>query len=220
LEEKLMVGLHQLAKQLALRLSTTLPGAVAHEQLRAKPVGNIIPNFLHKTPPKRGSVLILLYQEGDEIKFPLIKRASYAGAHSAQVSFPGGKIEGSETVFEAALREAHEEIGVIQKDIQVIGQLSDFDVLPSNFIVTPVVGVIEYVPTFFPDEREVDAIIQAELSDVLADNAVREKEILAAGVYTMMAPHFLIEEEIVWGATAMILNELRVVINELPMANS
>jgi 8-oxo-dGTP pyrophosphatase MutT (NUDIX family) len=214
-----MIELRHLSKQLELRLKSELPGAIAHEQLRAKPVGKIIPNFQHKTPPKRGSVLILFYQEGDAIKFPLIKRTSYTGAHSAQVSFPGGKIEPNETVFDAALREAHEEIGVIQEDIRVIGRLSDFDVLPSNFIVTPVVGIIDYIPSFFPDEREVDTIIQAELSEVLADDAIREKEILAAGIYSMMAPHFLIEDEIVWGATAMMLNELRMVINELKIEN-
>src|SRR5215203_3035284 len=122
-----------LSDRLEERLKNNLPGSIAHELLRAKPTGKIFPNFEHKTPPKKGSVLILLYKKGDVIKFPLIKRTSYTGTHSAQVSFPGGKIEPNETVVEAALREANEEIGVIQKDIRVLGILSDFNVLPSNF---------------------------------------------------------------------------------------
>ena len=211
------MDLRSLAQQLEVRLSEALPGAIAHEKLRATPTGKVFPNFEHKTPPKKGSVLILLYQEGDSIKFPLIKRTSYTGTHSAQVSFPGGKIEPNETIVEAALREANEEVGVIQKDIRVLGRLSDFNVLPSNFIVTPVVGVIDYVPSFIPDPREVHSIIQAELSEVMADDAIREKEIIAGGVYTMMAPHFLIEDEIVWGATAMMLNELRVIVREFEL---
>ena len=207
--------LGQLEKELASRLKANLPGELAHEPMRAHATGKVIPKFEHKTPPKRGSVLILLYQDGESIKFPLIKRQSYKGAHSAQVSFPGGKVEPNENEFDAALREAYEEIGVVQSDIRVVGRLSDFNVLPSNFIVAPVVGFIDYVPSFVPDKREVETILQGNLAEVLADDAIRNKEILAAGIYTMMAPHFLIEDEVVWGATAMMLNELRLVIREL-----
>lgn len=186
-----------------------LPGADAHEILRAKPAGKLFPNFEHKLPPKQGSVLILLYEEGGVVKFPLIKRPTYPGTHSGQVSLPGGKIEPDESVFQAAIRETHEEIGVTQNDIEIIGRLSDFNVLPSNFIVSPVVGIINYVPKFSPDVREVEKIILANLPELLQDDAIKEKEILAAGIYPMIAPHFLIENEIVWGATAMMLNEFR-----------
>lgn len=191
-----------------------MPGQSAHELLRAKPVGQLLPRFDHKLPPKLGSVLILLYEENGVIKFPLIKRSTYSGAHSAQVSLPGGKAEPNEDVFAAAIREAEEEIGVNRNDIQIIGKLSNFDVLPSNFLVTPVVAYIDYVPTFVPDAHEVEKVIQAELLELLKDDAIKESEILAAGLYRMSAPHFLIEEEIVWGATAMMLNEFRSILKE------
>jgi len=197
------------------RLTEPLPGFSAHEPLRARPVGKLLPKFEHKTPPKQGSVLILLYQENGIIKFPLIKRPTYTGMHSGQVSLPGGKVEPGEDIFQAALREAEEEIGVNQKDIRVIGKLSDFNVIPSNFLVTPVVASIEYVPEFIPHQHEVEKVIHADLAELLREDAIQEKEILAAGHYAMFAPHFLIEDEIVWGATAMMLNELRMIVREI-----
>lgn len=204
-----------LIDDLKRRMNSNMPGSEAHEPMRAKPIGQLLPKFEHKVPPKRGSVLILLYEENGKIKIPLIKRPTYPGAHSGQVSLPGGKVEPDEDVFQAALREGHEEIGVIQEDIQIIGRLSDFNVLPSNFIVSPIIGAIQYAPNFLPDTREVEKIIFAELSELLAEDAIKEKEILAAGVYPMIAPHFLVEDEIVWGATAMMLNEFRVIVQEV-----
>jgi 8-oxo-dGTP pyrophosphatase MutT (NUDIX family) len=207
--------LQELIRELDKRLKDPLPSSAAHELLRARPVSGQFPDFGHKLPPKPGSVLILLYEENGMIKFPLTKRATYKGTHSAQISFPGGKAEAGENAAQAALREAEEEIGIHQADVQVVGKLSDFNVIPSNFLVTPIVGALNYVPVFKPDPREVDKIIYAELNDLLREDAVYEEEILAGGLYPMIAPHFLIEGEIVWGATAMMLNELRFVVREI-----
>jgi 8-oxo-dGTP pyrophosphatase MutT (NUDIX family) len=209
------MSLQELIQELDKRLKDPLPATAAHELLRARPVSGQFPDFGHKLPPKPGSVLILLYEENGVIKLPLTKRATYKGAHSAQISFPGGKAEAGENAIQTALREAEEEIGVHQPDVKVIGQLSDFNVIPSNFIVTPIVGALNYVPVFKPDPREVDKIIYAGLTDLIRDDAVYEEEILAGGLYPMIAPHFLIEGEIVWGATAMMLNEFRMVVREI-----
>jgi 8-oxo-dGTP pyrophosphatase MutT (NUDIX family) len=209
------MSLQELIHELDKRLKDPLPATAAHELLRARPVSGVFPDFGHKLPPKPGSVLILLYEENGVIKLPLTKRATYKGAHSAQISFPGGKAEAGENVIQTALREAEEEIGVHQPDVKIIGQLSDFNVIPSNFLVTPIVGALAYVPVFKPDPREVDKIIYAELNDLIREDSVYEEEILAGGLYPMIAPHFLIENEIVWGATAMILNELRVLVGEI-----
>lgn len=199
---------------LKIRLLKPLPGAVAHEPMRAVPVGKIIPKFEHKLPPKPGSVLILLYEEDGLVKFPLIKRQEYLGAHSGQISLPGGKAEPGEDYIQAALREGEEEIGIDRHQVRVLGRLSDFFVIPSNFQVVPVIGTIAR-PTFKPDPHEVARIISGNLFDLLKEEAVRQKEIIAAGQYRMMAPHFEIEGEVVWGATAMMLNELRVVLKDI-----
>jgi 8-oxo-dGTP pyrophosphatase MutT (NUDIX family) len=209
------MSLEELIRELDKRLKDPLPATAAHELLRARPVSGQFPDFGHKLPPRPGSVLLLLFEENGVIKLPLTKRATYKGAHSAQISFPGGKAEAGENPVQAALREAEEEIGIHQADVQVIGQLSEFNVIPSNFLVTPIVGSLNYVPVFKPDPREVDRIIFVEITDLIRDDAVYEEEILAAGVYPMIAPHFLIENEIVWGATAMMLNEFRMVLREI-----
>jgi len=204
-----------LIDQLQQRLQQPLPGAVAHEPLRATPTGMIKPKFDHSLPPKLGSVMILLYQDGEQIKFPLTKRHEYLGAHGGQVSLPGGKAEPGETAIETALRETEEEIGVSAQQIKVIGQLSQFFVMPSNFMVIPVIGFVEQRPVYQAQQSEVVRIIEGNLSDLIQPDAIRTKEIVAAKMYPMLAPHFEIEGEIVWGATAMMLNELRVVVKEI-----
>jgi 8-oxo-dGTP pyrophosphatase MutT (NUDIX family) len=196
-------------------LTEALPSALAHDPLRAIPVGNVVPKFEHRLPPKPGSVLILLYEQDGQIRFPLIKRAEYNGAHSGQISLPGGKAEPGEDAIETALREAQEEIGVDVSRINVVGRLSDFFVIPSNFLVTPVVASYHGVPHFTPDPHEVVRILLGDLQELAREDAVKLKEILAAGRYQMNAPHFEIENEVVWGATAMMLNELRMVVQEV-----
>lgn len=209
------MNLPELADRLRERLKLPLPGSLAHEPLRATPVGDLRPKFEHKLPPRPGSVLILFYQENGQIKFPLTKRPDYNGTHAGQVSLPGGKAEPDEDFIQTALREGEEEIGVPQNDVKVIGRLSDFFVIPSNYMITPVVGFVPVKPKYVPQESEVVKIIEGNLKDLLREDAVQVKEILAAKTFRLMAPHFLIENEIVWGATAMVLNELRTIIQEL-----
>jgi 8-oxo-dGTP pyrophosphatase MutT (NUDIX family) len=205
----------ELCARLSERLQLPLPGGDAHEPFRAVPVGDVKPLFEHKLPPRPGGVIILLYEEDGIVKFPLIKRPEYAGAHSAQVSLPGGKAEPGEDSIDTALRECEEEIGVSQQTLKVLGRLSDFYVIPSNFIVTPVIACSETKPQFHPDAYEVERIIQATLNEIVHENAMKQKEILAAGKYKMNAPHFEIEGEVVWGATAMMLNEFRMILRDL-----
>lgn len=211
----MLPSLHVLSELIRERLLQPLPGGDAHELFRAHPVGDVKPLFDHKLPPKPGGVIILLYEEDGKILFPLTKRAEYTGAHSGQVSLPGGKSEPGEDVIATALRECEEEIGIDRNSINVLGKLSDFFVMPSNFMVTPVVAAIEGKANFKPDSHEVVRILNADLSEIIHDTAMRQKEILAAGRFRMNAPHFEVEGEIVWGATAMMVNEFRMIVREI-----
>ena len=204
-----------LIKTLSERLKRELPSALAHDPLRAVPVGPFQPKFKSDEPTRKGSVLILLYPEEGDIKFPLIKRPEYVGVHSGQISLPGGKAEAGENSIETALREAEEEIGVDSHSVSILGRLTEFHVIPSNFLITPVVASIERKPEWIPDPYEVAGILTGRISELIREDAVRTTEILAAGQYRMNAPHFNIENEIVWGATAMMLNEFRMVLREI-----
>lgn len=210
-----MIDFEQLLIRLASRLKEPLPGPVAHEIMRAVPVGNTIPKFAHKTPPRPGSVLLLLYPDDNKVLFPLIKRPDYEGMHSGQISFPGGKAEPGEDIIATALREGQEEIGIDQQSVNIIGKMSDFFVIPSNFMVTPIVGYVMEKPLLTPDPIEVARILHGDVESLLPDEVIRKKEITAARSFQMMAPHFEIENEIVWGATAMMLNEFRTLLKEI-----
>ncbi len=194
------------------RLIEPLPGRTAHEVFRARPTGTERLRYRLSGPPRPGGVIVLLYEDEGIVKFPLIKRPDYVGPHGGQVSLPGGKAEPGENTVQAALRECEEEIGVPEDDIQVLGKLSDFLITASNYVVTPVIAAISYKPVFIPDPYEVSRILETPLAEMVDNHAIKEKEILVAGSYRMMAPHFELANEVVWGATAMMLNELRVVL--------
>jgi 8-oxo-dGTP pyrophosphatase MutT (NUDIX family) len=158
---------------------------------------------------------MLLYEEGGQIKFPLIRRAEYAGIHSGQISLPGGKTEAGETPVETALRETEEEVGIPRHSPKVLGALTNFLVIPSNYIITPIIATLDGIPSFHADTREVAAILSCSLNALLDEESIREAEILVSGKHRLRAPHFEVEKHIVWGATAMMLNELRLVLLEV-----
>ncbi|MFM8348654.1 MAG: NUDIX hydrolase [Bacteroidota bacterium] len=204
----------QLAESLRRRLGASLPGEAAHSIMRAMPLAELQFRFSHQEPPRPGSVLLLLVEQDGVITFPMILRPSYDGAHGGQVSLPGGKAEDGESPEETALREAAEEIGIDPASVELIGRLSDLHVIPSNFMVTPVVGLIRQLPEYRPDPHEVETLLTARLHDLLSEEAVSRKEIEVRG-HRIDAPYFLLDGHVVWGATAMILNEFRSVISGL-----
>jgi 8-oxo-dGTP pyrophosphatase MutT (NUDIX family) len=208
------LSLQEVTLFLTERLKGVLPGAHAHEQMQAIPTGNARLKFDHAVPPRQGSVLILLYEQAGFVHFPLIKRPEYSGAHSGQVSLPGGKTEPGEDIITTALRECEEEIGIQRSNVAIIGKLTDFHVVPSNFLVTPVIGVMRSTPVFIPDPFEVARVFPASLEDLVKAEAVKKKEIIVGAGFQLIAPHFEIDGEIVWGATAMILGELRSLLME------
>jgi 8-oxo-dGTP pyrophosphatase MutT (NUDIX family) len=159
--------------------------------------------------PKPSGVLILLYEVNGIIKFPLIQRPKYKGAHSGQVSFPGGKKEETDRDYmETALREAEEEIGVDPANVDIIGYLSELYIWASNFTVQPVLGFASGKPEFEADVSEVDEIIEAELNDILDKGKIKKREIKTSLGLKIDAPYFDIQGKVVWGATAMMLSEL------------
>ncbi len=150
-----------------------------------------------------------------EVKTVLILRQTYDGVHSGQVSFPGGRREENDnTIVETAIRESEEEVNIDPDKVNVIGALSDMYIPPSNFMVTPVVGYTTSKPDFKPEESEVERIIETNL-DFLFDKTLQKETLLNIRGYQINAPYFDIQGHIVWGATAMILSELKELIESI-----
>ncbi len=208
--------LEGLVGKLKEEISKPLPGLKAQLQMSPNVKGIKEKYVTPREDARKSGVLILLYKdENDVLKFPLIKRASYNGAHSGQISLPGGKMEEGENYEQTALRETEEEIGVPSNDIITLGYLTKFYVWVSNFIVQPVIGYIDYIPDFKPDLHEVEDVIPASLSDFIDDQKVERKIIRTSKGYEIDAPFYNIEEQVVWGATAMMLSEFREILKRI-----
>jgi 8-oxo-dGTP pyrophosphatase MutT (NUDIX family) len=186
-----------------------LPGKEAHVKMAPQPIDLRRFTTTFADPPKKSGVLLLFYPEEGAVYFPLIKRPQYPGVHSGQVGFPGGKMEPSDPdILFTALREAEEEIGIDAGKVEVLGRLSDLYIPTSNFLVTPVVGFIQEKPSFVPEQREVARIITTELVSLFRPEVRKQTQLALGGGMYLDTPYFAVEEEVVWGATAMILSEL------------
>ena len=206
--------IQELEKYLQDRLAQELPGDYAHQQMMAQPIGKRF-KMQYEKPPRRGAVMIALYPDQGKIYFPLMQRQPYEGVHGGQVSLPGGKMEETDNdLIETAIRETFEEIGVSISDNQVIGSLSDLNVTASNFIVKPVVSILNQKPNFVSDPREVEQIFKAEVQHLIDPKTLQETELTVAQKVRLKAPFFDIEEKVVWGATAMILSEFVEILKE------
>lgn len=168
-----------------------------------------------KSNPRKAAILALFYPDSNNnTRFLLTKRASYKGTHSAQISFPGGKKEDNETLKQTAIRETFEEIGVIKDDIKIIRQLSETYIPPSNFMVSPFLGFVNYLPEF-KKNYEVEALLEVLVNDLVNDDNVSSVELETSYMKRIEVPCFTFENQIVWGATAMILSEIKDLLKEV-----
>ena len=205
--------LSELTSLLFQEINFNLPGEQAHELMapykREKASSINIPD----KNPKQSAVLMLIYPKNDIPHFTLIQRTAYKGTHGGQISFPGGKQEAEESLKETALRETFEEIGVAPDKIQVLGEITQIYIPPSNFLVSPFVGFVDFEPVFTPEVKEVEEIIEVKISDLTDDSNIKQKKI-KVGKYTetpvlIDVPYFDLNHNTVWGATATILSEVR-----------
>lgn len=203
-----------LMDRLQARLQLPLPGKDAQALLTSRPIEDRL-----KPPPvnhRKGGVLALLYPSEGELTIVFMKRTEDGNVHSGQISFPGGKVEPDDvSPRHAALREAEEELGIPPSEVQVLGELSTLYIPPSNFLVYPTVGFMNRVPDFVPSDIEVAQVIEVPLSILLHPKTLQQTSILVRQQLRIKAPAFLTNGHVIWGATAMMLNELLVLIREL-----
>lgn len=166
---------------------------------------------------KRAGVLALFYPDVNrQTHFVLILRNTYNGVHSAQVAFPGGKIETQDSSLQdAAIRETFEEIGVPIAQIEVVCELTEVYIPPSNFYVLPFLGISKETPKFIKQEAEVEAIIEVPLHHFFDEASIITKKVKTSYSVEVEVPAFKLNNYVVWGATAMMLSEIKDVLKQL-----
>jgi 8-oxo-dGTP pyrophosphatase MutT (NUDIX family) len=207
--------IHHLQQQ----LQQPLPGFAAQSQMISRKFA--LPRDLSRLRPpadhRKAAVLILLYEKDAVWHTTLMQRPDSPYAHSRQVSFPGGRVEEDDpSLAYTALRETQEELGIPSQQIELIGQLSPLYIPVSNFLVAPFVGHLAQLPVFQPDPNEVAEVLETPLHWVLSPERQKTGTVLSyPGPITLeQVPYFDLHERQVWGATAMMLSELSVILRQ------
>ena len=202
--------LHQFKKQVYNIKSKQLGGLEAQLKLAPKLRLQFDSTKIADKNPREAAVLALFYPNiKNEMCFLLTERATYKGTHSAQISFPGGKIEpGDLHLKHTALRETFEEVGVLPSTVNILKKLTQTYIPPSNFLVTPFLGFTEKRPNFILN-NEVANVIEVLLADLLDENTLTQINITTSYMKNENVPCFKINGYIVWGATAMMLSEIK-----------
>jgi len=202
-------------KKLKIELEKDLPGTEVQWQMASS--DRMVRNF-PRVPGKDAriaAVLILLYPNDGSIYTVFMQRHNYDGVHGGQISFPGGKKETADSdVVHTAIREAMEETGVNGAEINVLGTLTPLFIPVSNMIVTPVVGWMDRRPDFSHQPEEVVFLIEAELKRFLDPAIIKIKPFEIRGEM-LDVRYFDYDGNVIWGATAMILNELLNIIQKI-----
>lgn len=189
----------------------TLLAAKAHQKMA--PLERI--SFLKEVQfydiqPRKAAVLMLFYPKNGVTHLALIVRNSYPGVHSSQIGFPGGKVELSDIdLQETALRETHEEIGIPAHKVTIIKPFSEIYIPPSNFMVSPFMGIASEELIFTPDPREVKRVLEFPLAEFLDENTITNTKMTTSYATDIEVPAFKVDKFIVWGATAMMMSELK-----------
>ncbi len=189
----------------------SVPGVSAHgimlPEIRKKELAGI---DIESRNPRHAAVMMLLYPVADAMHLVLILRPQYEGVHSGQVALPGGKVEPEDTTYHAAaLRETYEEVGVAIETVHSLKELTKVYIPPSNFWVHPFVGYATKRPDFVLQEEEVAAIIEIPIDALLDDANITSKEKKTSYAQKIEVPAFELGGYVVWGATAMMLSELK-----------
>jgi 8-oxo-dGTP pyrophosphatase MutT (NUDIX family) len=188
-----------------------IPGEDAH--LRMSPLKRPLSSLAIKEAKnsRESAVAIILFPNENTHHCILIQRPIYDGTHSGQVSFPGGKKDLEDIHLEfTARREAFEEVGIELTENLLVGELTDVFIPVSGFKVKPFIYYHETLPSLKADEREVSEIFTFTIDELLNNDSFSTMEInFPNGITQKNIPCFNLSNKQIWGATALILNELR-----------
>lgn len=197
--------------ELRKALLAPLPGHAAFAELGGYHRPSIEAALALIPPPRPSAVLILIHPVNGVDHTMLMRRPIYKGVHSGQIGFPGGKWEPEDPSLHAtALREFQEETGADPSAFEIIGDLTRVHIPPSRTIVTPVVAWSPKLGTLDPDPREVDALLDIPLRELMRDDILRRKPFrIGPNGSERMGAYWDVKGETIWGATALMIAELR-----------
>lgn len=163
------------------------------------------------TAARQAAVLLVLFPQNGEWNIVFIERnANDRDQHGGQISFPGGKAEPHDgSMLNTALREAEEEVGIAQHQVKILGGLTELYIPVSNFQVHPFLGYLEAAPAYEVQVEEVNAVLEVPLSH-FQQQGVRQFTDIQVNPQLVLknVPYFDLYGRVLWGATAMMLNEL------------
>jgi 8-oxo-dGTP pyrophosphatase MutT (NUDIX family) len=209
-------------EKISERLKQPLPGLAAQWEMtnQAATMEEALERYQNLPEDHRlASVMILLYLKNGDWHTALMQRPPSPYAHGNQVSLPGGMREETDPNHaHTALRETHEEFGIAPEKVQLLGGISPIYIPVSNFLVHPFVGYLSESPHFQQDAQEVVEILETPLKHLLEPARKKIQPLLdiGRGVTLKNVPYFDLHERLVWGATAMILNEFVCILRETP----
>jgi 8-oxo-dGTP pyrophosphatase MutT (NUDIX family) len=198
------------------RLARPLPGLEAQLRLAPRP-RSLADSDLSSALLRPAAALLLIYPDEEGWSVPLTVRGSGLRHHTGQVSLPGGRLDEGESVEEAALREAHEEVGIAPADVEVLGRLTPLPVVVSDHLLHPVVGVATRRPRFSLAAQEVDRLIELPIAQLRRPQTIlwERRQRTRPPLDMMDVPYFNVPDARIWGATAMVLAEFVAILDEL-----
>lgn len=202
---------HELVQRVRDRISQPLPGHDDFRELSGYQRPDLTSVMSQTPPPKESGVLALLYPHAGELHTMLMLRPAYDGVHSGQVGFPGGHREpGDADIVATALREFQEETGALTGHFEVLGTLSPVYIPPSRSLVTPVLAYTVDLGELAPDPREVAALIPVALRHLMRDDILKRTKVFVSILQREVeVPYWDVDGHVVWGATALMIAELR-----------
>ncbi len=154
------------------------------------------------------AVLIPIFKKDGDYHILFTKRTENVKTHKGQISFPGGTYEaGDGTLLRTALRECSEEIGLMPKDVEILGELDAKTSLNSNYVISPFVGLVPCPYPFKLNPVETEEIIECAISALLDEKCGREGTVVLDDGKTTTSLVYYCQGKVIWGATARILNQ-------------
>jgi 8-oxo-dGTP pyrophosphatase MutT (NUDIX family) len=198
-------------------LKAPLPGKDAQARMISNFQREKIKYFNNNEFLRKAAVLIILFEENSRLKTLFIERMPDPGPHSGQIAFPGGRMEEADKdLIETAIREAEEEIDVVVERKNILGQLTPVEIPVSGFSVLPVMGYIEFIPKTNRCPREVKCILNVDLWKLFES---KTSKVINVRGENIEVPCYIVDEHVIWGATAMVLSELEEVLKKVHISH-